>query len=441
MLGTEAIVSFLYISTQFICIPMKPLYAFFIVFLPTLAWTQSWLYEAPVKPAGSGYQDIYLPPAVTCRLAPEAGNIRLQDTTGNELPYIISETKLVEEEASIVWMSHYEDDYWAHWYSRSYFQNPKQLKLDRLALKIRNADVHQRFWLSGSDDMSRWYIIKEDYGYDANYDPNSTWNLLTIHFPLTDYKYYKVELRHYWEEPIQIMGAGYYAYAEKQGNSQRIPDPVITQHEEGTQSIVEIHFDGPHYLDQMVFEVDGPELYLRNASLLRQNEGGGFDAFKQLQLSSKSLNQLALDRARGETWRLVIENKDDKPIRIAGVQARQRQQYLTAKLDPKMSYKVLVGEEHLRAPEYDLAFFKNDLPKTRSAASVGNVINLLKPVVPSAPMASADSTSSKPQATISAPEKPLYQRPVFLWVGIGAIVLLVGGMSIKLLKEMKSNGQ
>jgi hypothetical protein len=420
--------------------------------LPLLSLAQSWEYEAPVQPQGNGYHNIYLPAALTCRLSDAGGNIRLLDSSAHEIPYILSETKLVEEEASIVWMPHYEDDYWAHWYSRSYFQNTQKLKLDRLAIKIRNADVHQDFWLSGSDDMHRWYIIKEDYDYDAHYDPQSTWNLLTIHFPPTDYRYYKIEIRHHWREPIQIMDAGYYAFAEKQGHSQPVPDPVISQRENGSQSVVDIRFDGPHYLDQVLMEVDGPELYLRNATLQKKDVGGSFENVRQFQLSSKALNQLQLERERGTEWRLLIENKDDKPIRIAGVQARQRQQYLTAKLEGKGAYKLVVGEEGLRAPEYDLAFFKNDLPKVRPSATVGAVKGLLQPVATGADAnGGGDSLSGgtvqplvgSGGAGASAGgvegDKPIYQRPVFLWAGIGLIVLLVGGMSLKLLKDMKKD--
>jgi hypothetical protein len=426
---------------------MKSFYLLLIAFLPGFTFAQTWEFEAPVQPQGNGYQNIYLPPAITCHLAASGGNLRLLDSSANEVPYILSETKLVEEEASIVWMARYEDDYWARWYSRSYFQNPQQLKLDRLAIKIRNADVHQQFWLSGSDDMNRWYIIKENYDYNSHYDPQSTWNLLTIHFPPTDYKYYKVELKHHWREPIQIMGAGYYAYAEKQGHSQRIPDPEIRQSENGSQSMVDIQFNGPHYLDQVLFEVDGPELYLRNATLQKRDAGGSYENVRAFQLSSKELNQLQLDRERGTQWRLLIENKDDKPVRIAGIQARQRQQYLTAKLDGKGAYQLKVAEEGLRAPEYDLAFFKNDLPKVRPSATVGSVNDLRQKPVAATDGSEETSSSSAPVQPLvgeqedgagsDAVEKPIYQRPVFLWAGIGVIVLLIGGMSLKLLKDMK----
>ncbi len=419
---------------------MKALLLLSLALLPVLVQAQDWQYQAPIEPKGSGYQHVALPAPVTAHLNAQQGNMRLLDSADNEVPYILNSDPLKAEETSIQWMTRYDEDYWAHWYSRSFFQNPKQLALDRIALKIRNADVHQNFWLSGSDDMHHWYVIKEDYGYDANYDPQSTWNLLTIHFPPSDYKYFKVELRHYWEEPIQIMGAGYYTSAEKTGNSQAIPDPKITQREEGSRSIVDIHFDADHYFDQILLEVDGPEMYLRQATLQRKNAGGGYEAERQFQLSSKNLNVLELEHARVSDWRIVVENKDDKPIRIAGVQARQRKLTLTARLNGAEHYRLMLADEGLRAPEYDLIYFKTDLSKQMPDASIGSLVDLKRPVTLSLPTTASADTMARSAAIAPAAEKPIYQQPWFLWVGIGLVVVVVGGMSIALLKDMKKEG-
>jgi hypothetical protein len=420
-------------------IHMKAILLLSLATWPALIFAQDWRYEAPVTPKTIGYQDVMLPAQVTARLARDHGNMRLLDSAAHEVPYILQSQPLKAEETSIQWMQRYEDDYWERWYSRSFFQNPKGLALDRIALKIRNADVHQDFWLSGSDDMNRWYIIKEDYGYDANYDPQSTWNLLTIHFPRSDYKYFKVEIRHYWREPIQIMGAGYYTSAEKTGNAQAIPDPKVTQREEGSRSVVDLHFDAAHYFDEVLLEVDGPELYLRQATLQRKNASGIYEAEQEFQLSSKTLNVVELEQVRATDWRLVIENKDDKPIRIAGVQARQRKLTLTAKLNAAERYRLLLGAEDLRAPEYDLSYFRADLPKQRAEASIGAMIDLSRPVTLSLPTTEND-TAAAPAGTVATIDQPIYKQPWFLWVGIGLVVVVIGGMSMALLKDMKKEG-
>lgn len=407
---------------------------------PALLPAQTWLYEAPVTPKGGGYQDIMLPAAITARLDGQGDNMRLLDSADREVPFVLTQDPLELEETSIHWMSHYRDDYWERWYSRSFFQNPQGLALDRIVLKIRNADVHQSFWLSGSDDMSHWYIIKDNYDYAANYDPQATWNLMTIHFPPTDYKYYKVELRHHWHEPIQIMAAGYYTSAARKGDARNIPEPTISQTEEGKTSIVELGFDAAHYFDEMLFEVDGPERYLRQATLEQRNASGNWTVVKHFALSSKALNAVELEHLRGQSWRLLIDNKDDQPIRIVGLQARQRQLTLTAKLEPAAGYRLAIGEEGLRAPEYDLSYFKNELPKARSLASVGELRDLRKPAEPVASAVAPASPDKAVTDTHVEPEKPLHQQTWFLWAGILVVVVLVGGMSLRLLKDVKREG-
>lgn len=420
---------------------MKRFILILIALLPVFAQAQAWQYKTEIKPSkNGGFHESLLPPELTCHLALHGSNLRVLDEAGSEIPYLFESDSWSTEEASIQWMPKTGKDDWRRHYSRSFFMNDGNRVIDRMALKIRNADVHQGFWLSGSDDMSDWYIIKENFDYYANYDAGSTWNLVTIHFPPTDYKYYKVELKHYWREPIQIMGAGIYTYSRHSGQSQSIPDAVVTQREDGNRSIVDLHFDGKHYIDQLLLEVDGPEMYLRAATLQRKDGASAFTNVKEFQLSSKSLAKLDLEGNRGQDWRILIENKDDKPINIAGAQARQSLQKIRLKL-PASGATLVMGDESMHAPEYDLAYFANDLPRKLPNATVGDIVDLQKPVV-SAGIPDPNSPKVVPSAPTSpvveaVVEKPFYQTQTFLWIGIGLIAVVIGGMSIMLLKDMK----
>ena len=349
--------------------------------LPLLVFAQDWNYKTEIKPSkNGGFHACELPPAVTSHLAIGAANLRILDADGIEIPYLFESDAWKTEKAHIQWMPKTGQDDWRRHYSRSFFLNNGSEVIDRIVLKIRNADVHQGFWLSGSDDMNDWYIIKENLDYYADYDAISTWNLVTIHFPPTDYKYYKVELKHFWREPIQIMGAGIYTYSAQSGQSQAIPDAAVTQREDGNRSIVDLHFDAAHYIDQMLLEVDGPEMYLRQATLQRKTAGNGYTNIKEFQLSSKALATLDLEGNRGQDWRILIENRDDKPIKIAGAQARQSIQKIRLKL-PAEGATLAIGKEDMRAPEYDLAFFANELPSKLPTAKLGHIVDFQKPVV------------------------------------------------------------
>lgn len=408
-----------------------------LALFPIWIAAQNWNFEAEIKSNGkTGFHECLLPPAITANIEPGASNLRVVDAQGSEVPYLFVSDAWQKTEAHIQWLPKTGTDDWRRHYSRSFFLNKDQTVIDRIALKIRNADVNQGFWLSGSDDMNDWYIIKENFNYYANYDPSSTWNLLTIHFPPTDYKYYKVELKHFWREPIQIMGAGIYSYSSWASQSQAIPDATVSQREEGNRSIVDLHFDGNHYIDQLLLEVDGPEMYMRSATLQKKNQGGSFSTLQEFKLSSKALAKLDLEGNRGQDWRILIENKDDKPIQIAGAQARQRLQKIRLKLPTENGTKLVIGDPTMQSPEYDLAYFANDLPSKLPSANFGELIKVDR----SQPkkVEGTKSNESKPEAKEEKlEEKPFYQSETFLWIGIIAIALVIGGMSIMLLKDMK----
>lgn len=424
--------------------PLLRTLAFLPLLLPVALPAQEWVAESAIPPVTevktAAYWDVFLPPALTALLDPRFGNVRVHDAKGEELPFLFRNDKAAESEMSIRWLTKVGGDYWARWYSRNIFENTGGKLTDRLALRIRNADVRQNFWLSGSDNRTDWYIIKEDYHYDAAYNPEAGSNLLTIHFPPVDYKYFKVELRHYWEEPIQIMGAGIYAFDTTAGNFTELPALAPAQKEEGRQSLVTVPLGANHYLDRLYLEIDGPELYHREARLQRHlaGETGTWEDVQAFAISSEGAAMLRLPGIRADQLRIVIENKDDKPLRIAGARAWQTRKYLTLRLEPEAAYTIKIGPEDLRAPEYDLAHFDKQLPAKRSVRWAGQPV-LRAPAAAVAPL--PGDSSAPAQAPVAAKAEPFFQHPAFLWGGIGLIVLVLGYMSIRMLREMGTEGK
>lgn len=420
-----------------------------LLLLPVSVFAQQipqWEWEAPLNaPRRSGYQDVLLGSDVICRLNPEYGNMRLIDESGEEVPYLFFTEGKVDQEVSLKWYPRKRDDYWRRWYSRSVFHNPRANQIDRMVLKIRNADVRQTFWLSGSDDMNRWYIVKEDYAYDSDYDPASSYNLITIDFPPVDYKYYKVEIRHHWHEPIQIMGAGYYSVSETRGHYQPVTRPQVEQFEKGTTSIVDIRFDARHYLDRVFFEIDGPEMYHRSAVLKRKTLYGDYTVLESFVLDSRTVHLLQFESIREQEFRLEIENRDDKPLRVAAVQAMQLRKYLTAKLRRDGKYSLKIGGENLRKPSYDLSYFGSDLPAGRASVKLQEVRSIAPPPPPPPAQKTDPAVSNVPVEPREVPAEPPAQAKesrlddgqVLLWIGIVLIVLIVGFMAFRMLREME----
>ncbi len=413
-----------------------------------LATTAQKTWEGPLPPTRqSAYHDIYLPPEITCHSTPGGENIRIYDSNGTEVPYIKSSESHVDQSVQLKWYKQTGGNYHRHWYTRAIFENARKDAIEEIVLKVRNADVAQRFWLSGSDDMNHWYIIKENFHYNSNYDPASTYNLLTLNFPPVDYRYYKVELKHTWREPINIMGAGYYDVKSKAGHYQEIKGLSVTQSDDslGKKSYVEIDLGENHYLDRLHLVVDGPEMYLRNATLESVSGGTLHESFT---LSSQEVSQLVFEDLRSRKLRLTIDNKDDLPIRIAGVRAYQLKMSLTARLEKGANYQMVLSEENQMAPQYDLIHFADKLPRNRPKIWADSIAYIPPPAA-KAPEATevkmepyqpekgtgAVTSGNEPLEQKEEEVVPLLKNKAFLWAGIGVILVAMVWFSIVLLRE------
>lgn len=410
------------------------------------------LMEAPLPEVRQNtYWDLVLGPEVSAHLAPRAQNLRILDSNGVEVPYLFDCQAPSKIDVHLKWYPARGERTYRRRYSRSVFENPRRDAIDEIVLKIRNADVTQHFWLSGSDDGMHWHIIKEDYVYDRAYDLSSTYNLLTLQFPPVDYRYYKVEIRHYWREPIQIMGAGYYQVDALKGRYEEVPGIQVAQSDDMAEkrSFVEIDLGQNHYVDRLHLQVDGPDRYHRKAWL----EGDGIR--EEIVLSSKEVARFSFEDLRTQRLRLTIENLDDQPIHVVRARAYQSRQSVTARLWPGMSGKVVVYDEAHRAPAYDLVHFEEELPRRRPVKRLDSLL-VLPDLGPEAAFEEAGFDPSMEAEDVGgvgemqregvgnagavekAEEqdfKSWVQHPVFLWGGI----LLLGGLmvwfSVRALKE------
>lgn len=402
------------------------------------------LYQAPVPQVQTGaYHDILLGPQLTSRLAPNAENLRLVDTSGIEIPYLFNAQEPSQLNVALKWYPQRgKAERWRR-YSRSIFENPRRDAIDEMVLKVRNADVTQHFWLSGSDDMTNWRIIKEDYSYASAYDLSSTYNLITLQFPPVDYRYYKVEIRHYWREPIDVMGAGYYRVDAQEGRYTEIPDVQVTQTDDvgEKRSYIEIDLGGMQYVERLHLQIDGPERYYRNAVL----EGGGMR--REIALTSKEVPRFEFEGLRAEKMRLTIENLDDQPVKVVRVRAYQLRRSVTARLSKGMEAQLLVYQEDYRAPAYDLVHFAAELPARRpvlrmdSLEAVAVVPAVQKRSQPAAAVQHSSSGDGQPSSNpVETPAedsdmRALLREPALLWGGIGLLAALMVWFSLRALKE------
>ena len=370
----------------------------------------------------TGFNQIILSTELSGMLKPDLADLRIFDSTGNEVPYIqYSEKPILYtqmfKEYTIIKKEHKYD------YTRLVIHNPNKNEITNFSLVIKNADVRKWLTLNASDDQKEWYALKEHYYFQSFYNDDNTSEIRVFNFPRSNYEYYELLVSDYSDYPINILKAGYYDWSVEAGKYSQINNVKISQTDTLKQSIVKISFDQQQYIDKLQFVVDGPEFYFRDASIslvkstmVKGEMQSVYEEIKSTKITSNSENVITFSAFPAKELYLIIQNYDDKPLRIKEVKAFELNHYVIANLNEGSTYTLKFGDEKLNPPIYDLKFFTDSIPDNLPKLTTG-IINNIEKIAPEG-------------------NKPFYYNPIFIWVVLAFVAIIIALISIKMIKEM-----
>jgi hypothetical protein len=391
------------------------------------AFSQDFKWESKTDITNSkGFTEIVLKPEITGKLRSDMGDIRLYDSNNNEVPYIQYSEKPVLykelfKEYKILEKAHHYD------YTRLVIHNPDKSEITNFSLVIKNADVRKWLRLNASDDQKEWFALKDYYYFQSFYNDDNTSEIRVLNFPRSNYEYYELLVYDYFDNPINIIKAGYYDLSVDSGRYVRTEIPVVSQKDTLKQSIIRITFPEQQYIDKLQFEIEGPDFYYRDAqvclarnSTIKGEAKVNYEQVASMKISSNSDNSIAFSNYPVKEVFLIIDNFDDKPLYIKSATGFQLNHYLTANLDGESTYTLKFGNPKLDPPVYDLKFFADSIPDNLPHITTGSI-----------------SVINKENSQIS--DKPFYSSPIFLWIVLGLVALILGMITLKMVKDMKKN--
>lgn len=401
----------------------------FLLLLAFFVWSlngQNFSYKANVDSVSeSGYHRILLSPEITSKLNAQFFDIRLYDAKKVEVPYVFQQEQRVSEqdlfvEYKIIEKQHFQNRY----YTRLVIHNLNKTKINNIVLRIKNADVRKRLKLNASYELRNWYVLKDNYYYNSIVNENNTSEIRVLNFPLSDYTYYELLIEDYFDNPINILQAGYYNRVVENGKYTPLKNITYASKEVQKETIIAIPTKG-NYVDKISFEIDAPKYYLREAELYIFKEEKAKhktiltqETIATFNLVSNSRNTLFLDNIKEDTLFIRIKNNDDAPLKINKINLLQLNKYLTAELTANQSYHLLFSDMKAQKPNYDLKYFVD------SIACNLNVIGT------SAPEQLSKTDTGKETSGFSL-------QKYWLWIVIVVVAALLFYMSVSLVKENK----
>ncbi len=385
--------------------------------------------NAKLKPVlVNGLHKLVLPAEIRSFSNEDLSDFRILDSKGNEVPYfsdknaesisnsnykeykIISKSEIPKKQSLFI------------------FENPEKT-INQVALTIANYDGEKTYSLSGSNDQQQWFgISNNSYLSDLNAS-DATFVSKTITFPLTNYKFIKIDLDDKKSLPIRIIGVGNFNLKSQLTSLLPIAYSKKTVTEIKAEKKTQIHvvFENTNFLDQIHFSISNPKLYKRYATIYKivsekikhkfVNQKVEIIGFE---LNSDSQNTFNLASLHEKDFYIEIQNDDNQPLEIKDIEFSQVPVYVIADLKTNENYTVKTGNPDLMAPVYDISNFKNSIS---SNLPIAEILDIQTPKI----------------ATEVVAKKEFWQESWFMWVCICVAAIAILYFTSSLIKDMKKS--
>lgn len=394
--------------------------------VPTLGFSQQqYVAEAPLSEVKkSGFYSIPLPVTLTSFVIPEMQDIRIIDAQETEIPFVTVSEK--PDYSNIHWTDmDLEVELRKGCCTIVTLFNKEKQNIDNFLLQVRNANVHKTGNLQGSDDRKTWYAVIEKMPLNIG-KLNSEFVTEVFDFPLSNYAYYRLTINDSTTSPVNVVGALKTREDIIHGSYIEIPDVRFVSRDSSrdrtTWAIID--FDTAQVVDRLEFDVEGPHLYKRRATLfweekqsVRGVEKDVMREFYSFDIISGQARALALGLKHKRLF-IRVDNDNNPPLRFTQVAAYQLKRSLVAYLETGRDYRIALGD-HLDKPKYDLEFFKDSIPSHTSELEIGKL---------------------KERSILETPKsKTFFTDPKFIWAAIILVGALLAGMTVRMLREKDLN--
>jgi len=378
-----------------------------------------------------GFYRIMLSPELGSFLSTDFANIRLLDKQNKEVPFIIDEESAYHTTQQFHDYAIIEKKQKAGCCTSLVLKNKDKEPINNISLIIKNADVFKEATLLGSDDKKQWYALKQHFTLESINNSTGTSEVKIVDFPLSNYVFYAIHIEDSTTSPLNIIKAGFYDTQTEIGKYSEVPGLQFSSVDSLKEKSTYVHFkfNNPRFVDKIEMKLTGAPFYRRNATLyepkiLLHKKGKktireAYNEFvDEVELSSTHATSLSFSNLKAQELLMVIENKDNPSLMVESAKAYQLNRYIIAWLTKNDSYTIRFGK-NLEAPSYDLGFFRDSIPSNTTILQAEHVQQI--PVI---------------KTTVES--KTFFTSRIIIWIAIVAVIVILGLMSVKMIRETNS---
>ncbi|MES2849179.1 MAG: hypothetical protein V4685_08990 [Bacteroidota bacterium] len=368
--------------------------------LNAVAQKEGFNYEAAIKPVdSSGFYNIVLTPELNAHLKTDYSDLRIVNDTGKWVPHlvrnlgpgflddiIVYDLKTVKKESSSK--------------RTELIVTGKDSITSNLVLYIGNTVAERFCAVSGSNDLSSWFIINDSVLINPVGDAKKTETTFDISFPPCNYKFLRLQINNQDREPfnmIKVGTRGITSAAAKFGRYPMIENPacVIYQKDSSKLTVVKVEQSAAYHFEVLSIKISGVKYFKREAYLYIPNSRNEVlnnpkHSKGTFTLSNNSTLQFHFPKSNPQTFYIFIHNDDNLPLRIEEVKTFNSYRVATAYFEKGNHYKLLLDNPSASIPNYDLDMKDISEEAITPSVTVGKIISLKKPTIISQPRDSSN---------------------------------------------------
>ncbi len=398
---------------------------FFLYSFAAFAQSASFDFKRSIEKPVDQWHRIELPSDLYQHVSPNLSDLRILGTNASgdsiEAPYIV-ETKTAYNRSEAIGLKIFNtvSQGGRHFFS---FECPEIKELNDLELSFQEENFDWQVRLEGSEDSKDWFTISDNNRIVSIKNSEVNYSYSRIVFSAAKYRYYRISIPTKKSPKLlkaEVFRNFYSAGIFKEFTPAKME---IKEDKEAKKTIVDFTLPMSVPISWIKVEVATEVDYYRRLSLqyladsIKSPKGWKpvYRNFKSAYLSSFENNTFNFSAQRAAQFRLVIENQDNAPLKISTASFKGHPTELIARFGAPADYSLYYGNKKLTKPRYDIASFRNTIPQDLKSLSLGSAQRLEK--------------TGKVQV------EALFTNKLWLYALMALIIFVVGGFTLKMMKE------
>jgi|GEM_PF-5349075 len=341
---------------------MTRLLNIFLLLLPCLLQAQPNVQAPLAAPPADGFYRILLQPRFTAGCRPDLSDLRLRRKDGQPVAWLADTLEHGSSPIAVRIVEMRTDTA----YSTILFGMPRPAR--SLQLYFANTSARRQAQLSGSRDRQQWFSILDA----VDIYPDNITNKITgqtLSFPESSYPFLRLRIRNQGMDPMDILSAALPGTAVPSRPRTDLGALDVRRSDSTGMTRLWVRNPDGYLLDGLEVAIGGTPYFNRNTSVY--GDAGRRHLTDQLLVTGS--RELLLPATHDTLLLIEIRNGDNPPLPVDSVGAWQFERGIVAWLEKGPEYRLEGGDTGLRAPAYDLASFRHQIPATLPALEHGPV--------------------------------------------------------------------